>query len=202
MNIGRLTAFILAAFAVLAAPSAHAIRTPIDTTPAAISEPLVAVAEPAPADAWFIEAVYPIGQADDGDFIDLAVLVEPQTHTRVWCYVKSPLGLAPTTIEKVEINLMTGEQVVTYEPEIDARYKDYNALTRYSVPRLPPGNYSLIEDPWLEFRQIGEGRLSFGFFPSLKPKIQVGPIKGEVGLGYENSIDAQIYWRLLQGDNV
>mgnify|MGYP006293237261 CR=1 FL=1 len=93
MNLGRLTAFVLAAFAALAAPSAHAIRTPIDTTPAALSEPLVAVADPAPADAWLIEAVYPVGQAPDGDCIELAVLVEPETHTRVWCYVKSPLGL-------------------------------------------------------------------------------------------------------------
>jgi len=123
MNIGRLTAFILArlpkcvalgmaAFAALATPSAHAIRTPIpdrltaklsvcDTSPSAISEPLVAVADPAPADAWLIEAVYPVGQAPDGDFIDIAVLVEPETHTRVWCYVKSPLGLSPEMMAEV-----------------------------------------------------------------------------------------------------
>ncbi len=99
MNLGRLTAFILAAFAALAAPSAHAIRTPIDTDLSALSEPLVAVTDPAPADSWFIEAVYPVGQAADGDFIDIAVLVAPETHTRVYCYVKSPLGLQVSSAE-------------------------------------------------------------------------------------------------------
>ena len=129
MNLGRLTVFILAASAALAAPSAHAIRTPIphrltanlsacDTTPAALSEPLVAVADPAPADAWLIEAVYPMGQADDGEFIDIAVLVEPGTHTRVWCYVKSPLGLA--TYENV-----IGKKVVDGVPYVQVQTMEW-----------------------------------------------------------------------------
>ncbi len=40
-----------------------------------------------------IEEVYPIGYADDGDYLDMVICVEPQTHTRVVYIVKSPLGL-------------------------------------------------------------------------------------------------------------
>ncbi len=100
MKLTRLTSLLLTAFVALAAPQAHAIRTPLpDLTPAPLSagsplvETHVAAPDPIPADAWIIEAVYPIGQADDGDFIDMAVLVSPQTHTRVVYIVKSPLGL-------------------------------------------------------------------------------------------------------------
>ena len=40
-----------------------------------------------------IEEVYPLGQADDGDYLDMVVCVEQETHTRVCYIVKSPLGL-------------------------------------------------------------------------------------------------------------
>ena len=59
----RLTSILLAAFAALAVPSAHAIRTPLHHTPDVLSEPHVA----APSEVWIIEAVYPLGQTHDGD---------------------------------------------------------------------------------------------------------------------------------------
>jgi RHS repeat-associated protein len=104
-----------------------------------------------------------------------------------------PLGLAPTTIKSIVIDLKTGEQDTTYEPDIAARYKNYNVPEEwmYTVPRLPPGNYVIMDDPWKEFCEIGEGSLSFGFFPKVQQNIQLGPLKGKIEIGYENSIDAK-----------
>jgi len=112
MNVGRWIASLfsrtlirlwwIAAFAALATLSAYAIRTPIDTTPTALSGPLVAVAEPAPSDTWLIESVYSLGLADDGSHLDLVVLVAPETHTRAICIVQSPLGLDPLKWEELK----------------------------------------------------------------------------------------------------
>jgi hypothetical protein len=89
VNVGRLTGFILAACVALGAPPALATRTPIDPAPGAIAE-----ARAAPSTRTsLIAAVCPLGRAEDGDLVELAVLVDPETHTPAICVVKSPLGL-------------------------------------------------------------------------------------------------------------
>jgi len=95
MKLRRWASLLLAACAALAAPRAHALRTPIDTTPAALIEAAAAVVESPAADGpiYQLAELYPLGQADDGEHIELAVFVEAETHTRVLCIVKSPLGL-------------------------------------------------------------------------------------------------------------
>ena len=91
--------FILAAMLACFAPQAEAIVTPLPDLSESISAPA-----PAVAPDYIIEAVYPIGQADDGDFIDMVVCVEVETHTRVVCIVKSPLGLE---IHEMEVDRYT-----------------------------------------------------------------------------------------------
>ena len=79
--------FVLAAMLACFAPQAEAIVTPLPD----LSESITAPA-PSVAPDFIIEAVYPLGQADDGDLIDMVVCVKVETHTRVVYIVKSPLG--------------------------------------------------------------------------------------------------------------
>jgi len=104
MKLRRWASFLLAAFVGLFGQRADATRTPIDTSLDALTSPLVethaATAEQTEADGPILELVelYPLGQTDTGEHIELAVFVEPQTHTRVFYIVQSPLGLDPTAI--------------------------------------------------------------------------------------------------------
>ena len=91
--LASLTRFATLAVALMLAclaPQANALLTPSDPI---LSEPIASQAH-APESILIIEEVYPVGYADDGEYLDLCVCVEPETHTRVFCIVKSPTGLA------------------------------------------------------------------------------------------------------------
>ena len=90
--LASLTRFATLAVALMLAclaPQAEALLTPSDPV---LSEPLPQQAH-APESILIIEEIHSIGYADDGECLDLCVCVEPETHTRVFCIVKSPTGL-------------------------------------------------------------------------------------------------------------
>jgi len=95
-----------------------------------------------------------------------------------------PLGLAPSTLESVTLDLETGEQSAVYERDVDARYKNYNVPMRYSTPAVPDAP-PLMENPGRELRQIVDADFSAGVYLTVKPKVQVGPLKVQLGAGYE-----------------
>jgi len=101
MKLRRWASLLLAASVGLFGQRAAASYTPLPDLTHDLASPLIetaaATAEPAATDGPILELVelYPIGQTDTGEHIELAVFVEPQTHTRVFYIVQSPLGLEP-----------------------------------------------------------------------------------------------------------
>ncbi len=92
-------------------PGRHAFNFPPIQAQAAATAATADTA--APADAWLVESIIPLGRAEDGDHIELVTFLVPrsslagqgpastragpyadqETHTRVLYIVKSPLGL-------------------------------------------------------------------------------------------------------------
>jgi len=106
--------FILAAMLACLAPQAEAILTPLP----GISESFCAPA-PVVAPDYIIEAVYPIGQAADGDCLDMVVCVEPQTHTRVVYIVKSSLGTDYVSVDGGNVYWNVEKDSWLYNPDVN-----------------------------------------------------------------------------------
>jgi hypothetical protein len=114
---------VVAAFMGLWALPVDAAYTRIDTGLQAIESAYALATAPsaaeAPADAWLVESVIPLGFTDDGQHIELVSFLVPlsgmadlapvttragpyvpqKTHTRVFCIVQSPLGLEVSQTE-------------------------------------------------------------------------------------------------------
>jgi hypothetical protein len=119
MKHSRWASLFVAAFMGLLALPVDAAYTRIETGLQAIESAYAQDTAPsaaeAPADAWLVESVIPLGFTDDGQHIELVSFLVPlsgmadlapvttragpyvpqKTHTRVFCIVQSPLGLAP-----------------------------------------------------------------------------------------------------------
>jgi len=101
MKRDRFTAILLAVAVVMVSGAAHAsISTPALRPSAPVpSEPISSLAVPSeshvadPGEVDVFVAVMPLGMTDDGEYLDLVMVVEPETHTREWYIVQSPLGL-------------------------------------------------------------------------------------------------------------
>jgi hypothetical protein len=166
MKHSRWASLLLAAFMGLWALPVDAAYTRIDiglqAIESAYAQATANTAE-APADAWLVESVTPLGFTDDGQHIELVSFLVPlsgmadlapvttragpyvpqKPHTRVFCIVQSPLGLAPTTLLYAEVDLETLQSFARYEPDITAAYKVYN---------VPGMSYHDPYKPWLEAR--------------------------------------------------
>ena len=90
-SLSRFATLAVALMLACLAPQAEALLTPSDPV---LSAPIPSQAH-APESILIIEEIHPVGYADDGECLDLCVCVEPETHTRVFCIVKSPTGLVP-----------------------------------------------------------------------------------------------------------
>ena len=86
----------IAAMLACLAPQAEALVTPLPDLYESFASQ-----SPAVASDLLIEDIIPIGYADNGDCLDMVVCVEAGTHTRVFCIVQSPFGLAVVLIHGV-----------------------------------------------------------------------------------------------------
>ena len=99
MKRARLIGILLAVMVVVSGSAYASISRPALTPSRSPSEPIFSlaaspdlhVADDGEVDVFV--AVMPLGMTDDGMYLDLVVVVEPQTHTREMYIVQSPLGL-------------------------------------------------------------------------------------------------------------
>jgi hypothetical protein len=184
--------FILAAMLACFAPHAEAVYTPLpDLSESFTTEAPVAAPEP----DYFIEAVCPLGQADDGDFIDIAVLVEAETHTRVVCIVKSPLGLEGGGLgigEWLESERKKG----TFErlPSVILRRKYGDVAYERARKKLIRAKRQAARfHVGHELADIGILRLGHGLYLELPiKKVQVGPLAVKADIGYSHAFEGAI----------
>jgi len=124
MKRDRCIAILLAVAVVALGGAAHAsISTPAlrrsSPVPSEPSSSLAVSSDPHVADCGEVDvyvAVMPLGMTDDGLYLDLVMVVEPETHTREWYIVQSPLGLEEYTVRTPkQFMLVNGEPMVQVE---------------------------------------------------------------------------------------